>query len=80
MTFSDTAKSAKGLIVIDLQVLKSIKVPILVQTEILTEMYKGHPYLITTLFEIRPVAYFGPKEGTFDQKTLSFLHQYGVTF
>ena len=49
-------------------------------TEILTEIYTGHPYLITALFEIRPVAYFGIKENTFDQKTISFLLQYGVTF
>ena len=49
-------------------------------TEILTEMYIGHPYLITALFEIRPVAYFGPKQDTFDQQTLLFLLQYGVTF
>ena len=48
--------------------------------EILTEMYIGHPYLITALFEIRPVAYFGPKQDTFDQQTLLFLLQYGVTF
>ena len=44
-----------------------------VETEILTEMYIGHPYLITALFEIRPVAYFGPKQDTFDQKTILFL-------
>ena len=44
--------------------------------EILTEMYIGHPYLITALFEIRPVAYFGPKQDTFDQQTLLFLLQY----
>ena len=49
------------------------------QSEILTEMYIGHPYLITALFEIRPVAYFGPKQDTFDQQTLLFLLQYGVT-
>ena len=48
--------------------------------EILTEIYIGHPYLITALFEIRPVAYFGPKQDTFDQKTILFLLQYGVTF
>ena len=48
--------------------------------EILIEMYIGHPYLITALFEIRPVAYFGPKQDTFDQQTLLFLLQYGVTF
>ena len=48
--------------------------------EILTEVYIGHPYLITALFEIRPVAYFGPKQDTFDQQTLLFLLQYGVTF
>ena len=40
----------------------------------------GHPYLITALFEIGSVAYFGPKQDTFDQKTLLFLLQYGVTF
>ena len=50
------------------------------RAEILTEMYIGHPYLITALFEIRPVAYFGPKQDTFDQKTISFLLQCGVTF
>ena len=43
-------------------------------------MYIGHPYLITALFEIRPVAYFGPKQDTFDQKTILFLLQCGVTF
>ena len=43
-------------------------------------MYLGHPYLITALFEIRPVAYFGPKQDTFDKQTLLFLLQYGVTF
>ena len=48
--------------------------------EILTEIYIGHPYLITALFEIRPVAYFGPKQDTFDQQTLLFLLQCGVTF
>ena len=48
--------------------------------EILTETYIGHPYLITALFEIRPAAYFGPKQDTFDQKTISFLLQCGVTF
>ena len=50
------------------------------KAEILTEMYIGHPYLITALFEIRPVAYFGPKQNTFDQKTILFLLQCGVTF
>ena len=39
-----------------------------------------HSGLITALFEIRPVAYFGPKQDTFDQKTISFLLQCGVTF
>ena len=48
--------------------------------EILSEKYIGHPYLTTAVFEIRPVAYFGPRQDTFDQKTISFLLQYGVTF
>ena len=39
-----------------------------------------HPYLITALFEIRPVAYFGPKQDTFDQKTIFFLLQYSKSF
>ena len=43
-------------------------------TEILTEIYVGHPCLITALFEIRPVAYFGPKQNTFEQK--KFLYHF----
>ena len=43
------------------------------EPEILTEIYIGHPYLITALFEIRQVAYFGPKQNTFDQKTILCL-------
>ena len=46
------------------------------RAEILIEIYIGHPYFITALFEIRPVAYFGPKQDTFDQQTLSFLLQW----
>ena len=53
---------------------------LLFESEILTEMYTGRPYPITALFEIRPEAYFGPKQNTFDQKTISLLLQYGVTF
>ena len=43
-------------------------------------IYIGHPYLITALFEIGPVAYFGLKQDTFDQKTILFLLQCGITF
>ena len=37
------------------------------------DVYRAPFYLITALFEIRPVAYFGPKQHTFDQKTIFFL-------
>ena len=43
------------------------------------DVYRA-PLPYTALFEIRPVAYFGPKQDTFDQQTLSFLLQYGATF